>query len=60
MIEGQHHSVSPKNLRQYANHAAWLKDNRRADNGTLARIVVPKATGIPVSRNRKGYWQITA
>jgi len=38
MIEGQHHGVSPKYLHQYANHSAWLEDNRRTDNGTLARI----------------------
>jgi len=36
MIEGQHHGVSPKYLHQYASHAAWLEDNRRTDNGTLA------------------------
>jgi len=35
MIEGQHHGVSPKYLHQYANHSAWLEDNRRTDNGTL-------------------------
>lgn len=60
MIEGQHHHVSAKYLHQYANHAAWLEDNRRADNGTLARIVVSNAMGAPVSRTWKGYWQRAA
>lgn len=60
MIEGQHHGVSPKYLHQYANHSAWLEDNRRTDNGTLARIVVSNAMGSPVSRSWKGYWQRAA
>ena len=60
MIEGQHHHVSPKYLHQYANHAAWLEDNRRTDNGTLAQIVVSNAMGAPVSRSWKGYWQRAA
>ncbi len=60
MVEGQHHGVSPKYLHQYANHAAWLEDNRRTDNGTLAQIVVSNAMGSPVSRNWKGYWQRAA
>ena len=60
MIEGQHHGVSPKYLHQYANHAAWLEDNRRTDNGTLAKIVVSNAMVSPVSRNWKGYWQRAA
>ena len=60
MIEGQHHHVSPQYLHQYANHAAWLEDNRRTDNGTLAQIVVSNAMGSPVSRNWKGYWQRAA
>lgn len=60
MVDGQHHGVSPKYLHQYANHAAWLEDNRRTDNGTLAHIVVSNAMGAPVSRNWKGYWQRAA
>lgn len=60
MVEGQHHHVSPQYLHQYANHAAWLEDNRRTDNGTLAHIVVSNAMGAPVSRNWKGYWQRAA
>ncbi|MFK7754386.1 MAG: transposase, partial [Sedimentitalea sp.] len=40
MVSGQQHHVSPQYLHQYANHAAWLEDNRRTDNGTLAQIVV--------------------
>ena len=60
MIDGQHHGVSPKYLHQYANHAAWLEDNRRTDNGTLAKIVVSNAMEAPVSRNWKGYWQRAA
>lgn len=60
MIEGQHHGVSPKYLHQYANHAAWLEDNRRTDNGTLAHIVVSNTMGSPVSRSWKGYWQRAA
>ncbi len=57
MVVGQHHHVSPQYLHQYANHAAWLEDNRRTDNGTLAQIMVSNAMGSPVSRNWKGYWQ---
>lgn len=60
MIQGQHHGVSPKYLGQYANHAAWLEDNRRTDNGTLAHIAVSNAMEAPVSRNWKGYWQRAA
>jgi transposase-like protein len=57
MVEGQHHGVSPQYLYQYANHAAWLEDNRRTDNGTLAHIVVSNVMASPVSRQWKGYWQ---
>ena len=60
MIGGQHHHVSARYLHQYANHAAWLEDNRRTDNGTLAHIMVSNSTGAPVSRNWKGYWQRAA
>ncbi|MDG1456876.1 MAG: IS1595 family transposase [Pseudoprimorskyibacter sp.] len=60
MIQGQHHGVSPKYLHQYATHSAWLEDNRRTDNGTLAHIVVSNAMESPVSRNWKGYWQRAA
>ena len=60
MVVGQHHRVSPQYLHQYANHAAWLEDNRRTDNGTLAQIVVSNAMGAPVSRSWKGYWQRAA
>jgi len=57
MVMGQHHYVSPQYLHQYANHAAWLEDNRRTDNGTLALVMVSNAMGSPVSRQWKGYWQ---
>ena len=60
MVVGQHHHVSPQYLHQYANHAAWLEDNRRTDNGTLAHIMVSNAMDAPVSRNWKGYWQRAA
>lgn len=60
MVLGQHHHVSPQYLHQYANHAAWLEDNRRTDNGTLAQIVVSNAMDSPVSRQWKGYWQRAA
>ncbi|WP_136634947.1 IS1595 family transposase [Pseudooceanicola onchidii] len=60
MVVGQHHHVSPQYLYQYANHAAWLEDNRRTDNGTLAHIMVSNAMDAPVSRNWKGYWQRAA
>ena len=53
MIQGHHHGVSPKYLHQYANHSAWLEDNRRTDNGTLAKVVVSNAMGSPVSRSWK-------
>ncbi|MEL6450241.1 MAG: IS1595 family transposase [Pseudomonadota bacterium] len=60
MVSGQHHHVSPQYLYQYANHAAWLEDNRRTDNGTLAQIVVSNSMASPVSRQWKGYWQRAA
>ena len=60
MVVGQHHHVSPKYLHQYANHAAWLEDNRRKDNGALAFGLVQNAMGAPVSRAWKGYWQRVA
>ena len=60
MVEGQHHHVSPQYLYQYANHAAWLEDNRRLPNGEQARKVVANAMGAPVSRSWKGYWQRAA
>ncbi len=60
MVMGQHHHVSAQYLHQYANHAAWLEDNRRTDNGTLARVVVSNAMHSPVSCQWKGYWQRTA
>ena len=60
MVQGQHHHVSPKYLYQYANQAAWLEDNRRKDNGSLAFGLVQNAMGSPVSRTWKGYWQRAA
>ena len=60
MVMGQHHHVSPQYLHQYANHAAWLENNRRTDNGTLALVMVSNAMGSPVSRQWKGYWQRAA
>jgi len=60
MVAGQHHHVSPQYLHQYANHAAWLEDNRRKDNGSLAFGLVANAMGAPVSRQWKGYWQRAA
>ena len=57
MVLGQHHHVSPQYLYQYANHAAWLEDNRRTNNGTLANVLVSNAMGCRVSRTWKGYWQ---
>jgi len=60
MVEGQHHGVSPQHLHQYANHAAWLEDNRRSDNGELAHRLVANSMDAPVSRNWKGYWQRAA
>ena len=57
MIRGQHHHASPQYLHQYANHAAWLEDHRRLDNGTLSYRALGLALKHPVSRNWKGYWQ---
>ena len=57
MVQGQHHHVSPKYLYQYANHAAWLEDNRRNSNGSNAYGVIEAAMLSPVSRAWKGYWQ---
>jgi transposase-like protein len=60
MVEGQHHSVSPQYLGQYAAHAAWMEDHRRDDNGANARQTVHLAMAHPVSRQWKGYWQRAA
>jgi hypothetical protein len=60
MVSGQHHHVSPQHLHQYANHAAWLEDNRRKDNGTLAYSTLHLALTSPVSRQWAGYWQRAA
>lgn len=60
MVEGQHHHVSPQHLHQYANHAAWMEDNRRKDNGTLAYSTLHLALTSPVSRQWAGYWQRAA
>lgn len=57
MVDGQHHTVSPKYLHQYATHAAWIEDNRRLDNGALANRALGLALAQKVSRNWKGYWQ---
>ena len=57
MVNGQHHSVSPQYLHQYAAHAAWLEDHRRLDNGALVRHALGLSLKHNVSRNWKGYWQ---
>lgn len=57
MVGGQHHHVSPQYLRQYANHAAWMEDHRREDNGALCKRALGLALSHPVSRVWKGYWQ---
>lgn len=60
MVEGQHHHVSPQYLYQYANHAAWVEDHRRLDNGALAHRTLRLALASPVSRQWAGYWQRAA
>ncbi|MFZ1813801.1 MAG: IS1595 family transposase [Rhizobiaceae bacterium] len=60
MVQGQHHRVSPRYLHQYANHAAWLEDNRRRSNGANAMGVIELAMASPVSRTWAGYWQRAA
>ena len=57
MIRGQHHHASPQYLYQYANHAAWMEDHRRLDNGALTYRALGAALTHPVSRVWKGYWQ---
>jgi len=57
MVSGQHHHVSPQYLYQYANHAAWMEDNRRNANGANALRLIENAMAMPVSRTWKGYWQ---
>jgi transposase-like protein len=57
MVTGQHHFVSPQYLYQYANHAAWLEDNRRNSNGANAVEIIGLVMAHPVSRVWKGYWQ---
>jgi len=39
MVDGQHHSVSPQYLHQYAAHAAWREDHRREANGELLIVL---------------------
>jgi hypothetical protein len=51
MVRGQHRHVSPQQLHQYVNHAAWLEYNRRTYNSTLAQLVVSNAMEAPVSCN---------
>lgn len=60
MVQGQHHHVSPQHLHQYASHCAWMEDNRRKDNGTLAYRTLHLALTSPVSRQWAGYWQRAA
>ena len=60
MVSGQHHHVSPQYLHQYANHAAWLEDHRRLDNGALAHRALGLALGHKVSKSWSGYWQRSA
>lgn len=60
MVSGQHHHVSPRYLYQYANHSAWLEDNRRNDNGRNAGKLLGNALTAPVSRVWAGYWQRAA
>jgi len=50
MIQDQDHHVSPRYLRTYAAHAAWVKDHHRWDNGRIARRMVGLAMAHPVSR----------
>jgi transposase-like protein len=57
MVDGQHHHVSARYLHQYANHAAWMEDHRRLDNGALCHRALGLALGHGVSREWKGYWQ---
>jgi transposase-like protein len=57
MIDGQHHTVSPQYLHQYANHAAWMEDHRRLANGALAHRALGLALSHSKSRAWCGYWQ---
>jgi hypothetical protein len=49
--------VSARYLHQYAEHAAWLEDQREMDNDAIAKRITSLAMAHPVSRNWKGYWQ---
>lgn len=60
MVRGQHHHVSHRYLAAYANHAAFLEDNRMMDNGTMTNRIVRLTMASPVSRQWKGYWQRAA
>lgn len=57
MVRGQHHHVSARYLAAYANHAAFLEDNRMMDNGAMTKQIIGLAMSSPVSRQWKGYWQ---
>lgn len=45
MVGGQHYKVSAHHLHAYANHAAWMEDYRRLDNGALATRALGLALG---------------
>ena len=57
---GTHHHIAGRYLDAYASEMSWREDNRRVSNGDQFRMVVGAATGLPVSRQWKGYWQRAA
>ena len=60
MVHDQHHYVSSQYPHQYADHAVWLENNRRHDNGTAARKGAADTMSTPVSRTSAGYWQLAS
>jgi transposase-like protein len=54
---GTHHKIAGPYTLFYANDACWREDNRRLDGQSKYVQVLSFATGHPVSRQWKGYWQ---
>lgn len=57
MLRGQHRKADAKYLHLYANHAAWLEDNRRITNGQLLDELLTNVLKNKPSSHFCGYWQ---
>lgn len=52
-----HHHIAGPHLGEYANEMSWREDRRRYTNEENFDALAREATGHPVSRKWKGYWQ---